>query len=171
MSHPGYPTPSHYTTNVAYDEPSSQVSVSYVHLSPSMLASLITASSKSQLPYAYQGNQIIVHQGAGATQNTHDSSIVPGLRQPEYYTPPDHPHEIPNGVSIWHARQPPNVANLFQGLPGPVPPGISAEKELKQLASRYLRDPDSHVDRVRVRCSRCSGKVKVMILLELDEVE
>jgi hypothetical protein len=90
MSHPGYPTPSQYTTNVGYDEPSSQVSVSYVHLSPSIIPSLITASSKSQTPYAYQDNQIIVHQGAGATENTYDSSIAPGLRQPEYYTPPDH---------------------------------------------------------------------------------
>jgi hypothetical protein len=48
---------------------------------------------------------------------------------------------------------------------------MSAEEELKQLASRYLRDPDSHVDRVRVRRSRRSGKVNVMILLELDEVD
>ncbi|KAH9958898.1 hypothetical protein BGW80DRAFT_1372356, partial [Lactifluus volemus] len=170
MSHPGYPTPSQYTTNVGYDEPSSQVSVSCVYLSPSMLPSLITASSKSQPPYAYQSNQIIVHQGAGATQNTYDSSIAPGLPQPEYYTPPDHPQEIPNGVSICGAHQPSNVAILFRGLPGTVPPGMSAEEELRQLASRYLRDPDSHVDRVQVRRSRRSGKVKVMILLELDEV-
>jgi hypothetical protein len=78
---------------------------------------------------------------------------------------------MPNDVIIGRAPQLPNVAIPFQGLPGPVPPGISTEGELRQLANRYLHDPDSRVDKVCVRHSRRSGKVKVMILLELDEVE
>jgi hypothetical protein len=48
---------------------------------------------------------------------------------------------------------------------------MSAGEELRQLANRYLRDPDSRVDKVRVRRSRQSGKVKVMIVLELDDME
>jgi hypothetical protein len=67
--------------------------------------------------------------------------------------------------------QPPTGAGPSQGVLGPVLPGMSAGEELRQLANRYLRDPDSRVDRIRVRRSRRSGKVKVMILLELDDVE
>jgi hypothetical protein len=67
--------------------------------------------------------------------------------------------------------QPPNVAVPSQGIPGQVLPRMSAGEELRQLANRYLHDPDSNVDRVRVRRSRRSGKVKVMILLELDDME
>jgi hypothetical protein len=67
--------------------------------------------------------------------------------------------------------QPPHVAAPSQGIPGPVLPGMSAGEELRRLANRYLHDPDSRIDRVRVRRSRQSGKVKVMILLELDDME
>jgi hypothetical protein len=67
--------------------------------------------------------------------------------------------------------RPPNVAVPSQGIPGAVLPGMSAGEELRQLANRYVHDPDSRVDRVRVRRSRRTGKVKVMILLELDDME
>jgi hypothetical protein len=66
---------------------------------------------------------------------------------------------------------PPNVAGPSRGVPGTVLLGMSAGEELKQLANRYLHDPDSRVDRVRVRRSHRTGKVKVMILLELDDME
>ena len=78
---------------------------------------------------------------------------------------------MPNDVIIGRAPQLPNVAVPFHGLPGPVPPGMSAEEDLRQLANRYLHDRDSRVDKVHVRHSRRSGRVKVMILLELEEVE
>jgi hypothetical protein len=48
---------------------------------------------------------------------------------------------------------------------------MSAEEVLRQLANQYLHNPDSRVDEVRVKHSRRSGKVKVMILLKLEEVE
>jgi hypothetical protein len=67
--------------------------------------------------------------------------------------------------------QPPNVAVPYQRIPDPVLPRMPAGEELRQLANRYLHDPDSRVDRVRVRRSRRSGKVKVMIVLELDDME
>ncbi|KAH9957540.1 hypothetical protein BGW80DRAFT_1565286 [Lactifluus volemus] len=148
---PGYPTPSQYTNNVGYG-PSSQVS-----------------SFGEQPPYAYQGNQSNAHHVAVAAQYIYDPSIAPGLLPPEYYAPPD--HEILNDVTIGRAPQLPNVAVPFQGLPGQVPLGMSFEEELRQLANRYVHDPDSRVDRVRIRRSRRSGKVKVMIVLELDDME
>ncbi|KAH9958881.1 hypothetical protein BGW80DRAFT_1256712 [Lactifluus volemus] len=154
MNRPGYPTPSQHTSNVGY-EPSSQVS-----------------SFGEQPLYAYQGSQSAdAHYVAGAPQNIYDRSIAPGLLLPEYYAPPVRPQEIPNDVIINRAPQLPNVAIPFQGLPGPVPPGMSIEEELRQLAHRYFYERDSRVNKVRVRHSRRSGKVKVMILLELDEME
>jgi hypothetical protein len=54
-----------------------------------------------------------------------------------------------------------NVTVPIQGFVCPVPPGMSMGEELRQLARRYLQNPD---------CC-CSGKVKVMIVLELDDVE
>jgi hypothetical protein len=78
---------------------------------------------------------------------------------------------MPNDVMIGRAPQLPNVAVPFRRLPGPVPPGMPAEEEPRRLANRYFHDPDSHVYRIRVRRSRRSGRVKVMILLELDDME
>jgi hypothetical protein len=81
------------TSNVGYDEPSSQVAVSCVHLSALILSSLITASFKSfgeQPPYAYRGNQSDAHHSAGAAQNIYDPSIAPGVLWPEYHVPPDY---------------------------------------------------------------------------------
>ena len=46
----------------------------------------------------------------------------------------------------------------------------STLQNLRQLASRYLHNPDSRVDKVCMKQSRRSGKVKVMILLEIDEM-
>ena len=62
-----------------------------------------------------------------------------------------------------------NVAGPSQGIPGPVPSRMSAAEDLRLLASQYLHSPDSRVYRVRIRQSRHSGRVKVMIMLELDE--
>ena len=45
---------------------------------------------------------------------------------------------------------------------------MSAGETLKNLASHYLRNPNSYVDKVRMRQSR-SDLVKVLILLLIDE--
>jgi hypothetical protein len=67
-----------------------------------------------------------------------------------------------NDGTIGRVAQPSNITAPSQGIPGPAPPGlgISVEEELRQLARRYLQSSDS----------RRSGKVKVMIVLELDDV-
>ncbi|KAH9958896.1 hypothetical protein BGW80DRAFT_1449327 [Lactifluus volemus] len=119
--------------------------------------------------YAYQGNQSVAHRfpPPGTAQHTFYPPIIPGPVRPEYYAPLAYP-QILNDDTI---GQPPNVAGPSQGIPGQVLPGMSAGEELRQLASRYLHDRDSRIDKVRVRRSRRSGKVKVMILLELDDME
>jgi hypothetical protein len=63
--------------------------------------------------------------------------------------------------TIGDAPQPSNVTFPSQGVPGAVPSGVTLGEELRQLARRYLQNPDS----------RRSGKVKVMIVLELDDME
>lgn len=62
-----------------------------------------------------------------------------------------------------------NVAGAFQDIPGLALPGTSAAEDLKYLAIRYLRNPDSHVDKLRMKSSR-SGGYKVLILLEIDDM-
>lgn len=69
------------------------------------------------------------------------------------------------------APQASNEASTSQGVPAQVPSGMSAAEDLRRLASRYLHSTDSHIDKVRVKQSRRSGRVKVMILLEIDDVE
>jgi hypothetical protein len=73
---------------------------------------------------------------------------------------------MPNDNVIGHGPLPPNAAVPSGGIPAPAPSRMSAEEELRQLAARYVQNPDLRVDRVRVRHSRRSGKVKVMMLLE-----
>ncbi|KAH9958887.1 hypothetical protein BGW80DRAFT_1449322 [Lactifluus volemus] len=127
------------------------------------------AGSGEQPQYAYEGNQSVAHHlpPPGTPQHTFYPPIIPGPLRPEYYPPLAHPQMLNDGT----IGQPPNVAGPSQGIPGQVLPRMSAGEELRQLANRYLHDPDSNVDRVRVRRSRRSGKVKVMILLELDDME
>jgi hypothetical protein len=69
---------------------------------------------------------------------------------------------MPNDVVIGRAPQLPNVAAPFQGMHG-----MFAEEEPRRLANQYFHNPDSRVYKVRVRRSRRSGEVKVMILLKL----
>ena len=45
-----------------------------------------------------------------------------------------------------------------------------AVEDLRQIASRYLQNPDWRVDKVHMKQNRRSGKVKVMILLETNEM-
>ena len=55
-----------------------------------------------------------------------------------------------------------------QGNPDLVHSEMSVGENLKNLASHYLHNPSSYVDKVRMRQSR-SGGVKVLISLLIDE--
>jgi len=71
--------------------------------------------------------------------------------------PPGHVHPL-------------NVAGPSRGNPSfghPVNSGMSDPEDIEDLASRYLHNPGSHVDKLRMRRSR-SGAVKVLIVLEID---
>ena len=46
-------------------------------------------------------------------------------------------------------------------------PGMSVAEDIEDLASRYLHNPGSHVEKLRMRRSQ-SGAVKVLIQLEID---
>lgn len=63
-----------------------------------------------------------------------------------------------------------SVAGPPRGIPGPVPSGMSAAEDLRLLASQYLHNRGSRVGRIRIRQSRHSGRVKVIIMLEIDEM-
>jgi hypothetical protein len=79
--------------------------------------------------------------------------------------------EVPNDGPPGHVPLPLNVAGPPRGDPSfghPVNSWISVTEDTKNLASRYLYNPGSYVDKLRLRRSR-SGAVKVLILLEIDD--
>jgi hypothetical protein len=78
--------------------------------------------------------------------------------------------EVPNDGPPGHVP-PLNVPGSSRGNPSfghPVNYGMSVADDIEDLASRYLYNSGSHVDKLRVRRSR-SGTVKVLILLEIDD--
>jgi hypothetical protein len=78
--------------------------------------------------------------------------------------------EVPNDGPPGHIPLPLNVAGPSRGNPSfahPVNSGMSVIDDIEDLASRYLYNPGSHVEKLRVKQSR-SGTVKVLILLEID---
>ena len=75
---------------------------------------------------------------------------------------------MPNDHFARHVPPHNTIAGPSQGKPSPVHSEISVTEDLKNLASHYLHNPGSHVDKLRMRRSR-SGTVKVLILLEIDD--
>ena len=76
-------------------------------------------------------------------------------------------HDGPPG----HVPPPLNVAGPSRGnasIGHPVNSEMSVAENLKDLASRCLHNPGSHVDKLRMKRSR-SGDVKVLIQLEIDD--
>ncbi|KAH9973178.1 hypothetical protein BGW80DRAFT_1560436 [Lactifluus volemus] len=108
--------------------------------------------------YANQGNHwpSVAHNGpsSGTAQHIFDLPVCPSPLRPEYYA---HSQDTLNSNTGGHAP-PSNITLPSQGIPGAVPPGMSVGEELIQLVNRYLQNPDS----------RRSGKVKVMIVLDME---
>ncbi|KAI0247083.1 hypothetical protein BJV78DRAFT_1355724 [Lactifluus subvellereus] len=123
--------------------------------------------------HALQGNEGVGHHGPppGVVKHVSNLPIAPGPPRLGYCTLPPHLQEMPYNGATGAAPQPPNDAGTSQGILAQVPSGMSAMEDLKQLASRYLNNPDSHVDEVHVARCRPSGRVKVTILLDMAEVE
>jgi hypothetical protein len=76
--------------------------------------------------------------------------------------------EVTNDGPPSHVPLPQNIAGPSQGNYSVVHSRMSAAEDLKNVASHYLHNPGSHVDKLRMRRSR-SGAVQVLILLEIDD--
>ncbi|KAH9973173.1 hypothetical protein BGW80DRAFT_256054 [Lactifluus volemus] len=141
--------------NPSFGNPTSNMGYNY--------SSFQVAGFGEQPQHSYQGNQNVAHHGppSGTAQHISNLLIGPGPLSPEQYAPPAHLQEMLNDGIIGHVPQPPNVTFPSQGVSGPVPPGVTVGEELRQLVMRCLQNHDS----------RRSGKVKVVIVLELDDTE
>ena len=65
----------------------------------------------------------------------------------------------------------PDIAEPFsQNVPINSDSRTSAMEDLKRLAIRYLHNPDSRVDMLRMGLSPSGGRFMVMILLEVDDL-
>jgi len=94
--------------------------------------------------------------------------IPPGPPRVEYDIPPA--HDIPDAEVIDYS--PPatrGVTDAFsRSVPESVPSGMSAKECMRRLANRYLNDPGSQVDTLRMGLSPSEGRLNVMIVLDID---
>ena len=63
----------------------------------------------------------------------------------------------------------PDVVDPFN-VPNSEPSRTSAMEDLKHLANRYLRKPDSRVDTLRMGLNPSGRRFVVMIVLEVDDI-
>jgi len=116
-------------------------------------------------PRGYQGiesqRQLDGHPTPGMTPCIPFAHGPPRL---EYYDAPAITEN--NGGAPSHVPLSYNVAGPFRGTPSVVYSGVPVIEDLKGLASRYLHNPGSNVDKLRIRRSR-SGTVKVFIFLDI----
>ncbi|KAH9979157.1 hypothetical protein BJV77DRAFT_967652 [Russula vinacea] len=99
----------------------------------------------------------------------HQATYIPtaaGPPQLEQYVPaiPVHNDHPPGHVSLLH-----NIAGPSRGNPNLIHFETSVSEELKNIASDFLHNPGSHVNKLRVRRSRSGAISKVLILLEIDD--
>lgn len=111
--------------------------------------------------YAYQTNPNIDYLTPGNAQHL---LVPPG---PSHNIPPA--HDIPNGVVRDRSAPLPDVTDTFsRSVPESVSSGVSAKECLKRLADRYLNDPGSQVDTLRMGLTPSGGRLRVMIVLDID---
>ena len=60
------------------------------------------------------------------------------------------------------------VDPISQSVPDPPPSGTLAMESLRRLADRYLHDPGSRIDTLRMGLSPSSGRLRVMIVFDMD---
>jgi hypothetical protein len=90
-------------------------------------------------------------------------------RGEHYYIPPAHVPDIPNnGIRERPPPMPEGTDPFSQNVPNPDPSRMSATEDLKRLMSRYLDNPDSQVDTFRVGLSPSGGRLRVVIMLDID---
>lgn len=123
----------------------------------------LTANLEGQ--HAYQTNP---NTGYPPPGNAQHMLVAPGgPDRSEYNIPPV--HDLPNGGLGDRPPPMPHVADPFsRGVPEFAPSRMSAMEGLKRLADRYLHDPGSQVDTVRMGLSPSGGRLRVMIMLDID---
>jgi len=113
----------------------------------------------------HRGNQD--HRGNHLTPGvTQYNLAVPAPPKLENYIPVA--PEMPNDGSFNRGPLPHRVERPTQGNTSSVHFGISATKDIKHLASRYLDSPSSQVESFRMSRSRTGG-FKVLIVLDIDD--
>ncbi len=79
------------------------------------------------------------------------------------------PQEMLDGGVGDYLRPMPDLANSFsQSVPDTLPPGTSAMESLRRLADRYLHDPGSRIDTLRMGLSPSGGRLRVTIMFDID---
>ena len=79
------------------------------------------------------------------------------------------PQDLPNNGVGDRPPPMPDVANTFsQNVPDTDSSRMSATEDLKRLMTRYLANPDSRIDTFRVGLSPSGGRLRVMIMLDID---
>ena len=161
--------------------------VVYVH---GVIPLLTSASLKNwERQYTYRGNPYVGYAPPGNAQHY---PATPGPPPVEYYIPQAYVRThtfcshsvcissdrvcaqgIPNGGIRDHAPPTamPDVADPFsRNVPNSDPFRMSAMEDLKRLANRYLQNPDSRVNTLRMGLSPSRSRFMVMILLEVDDI-
>ncbi|KAH9026871.1 hypothetical protein EDB84DRAFT_1677613 [Lactarius hengduanensis] len=89
-----------------------------------------------------------------------------------YHPPPVHaPQDMSNDGVRDHAPLMLDFANSFsQSVPDspPSPSGTLAMESLKRLVDRYLHDPGSRMDTLRMGLSPSGGRLRVTIMFDID---
>ena len=81
----------------------------------------------------------------------------------------DASQDIPNsGVRDRAPLMLDSADSFSQSVPDPPPSGTSAMESLKHLADRYLHDPSSRIDTLRMGLSPSGGRLRVTIVFDID---
>lgn len=156
------------------------------HISGLGILPLLTSASLKNLEgqYAHQGDPNVGYAPPGNAQNYLAVPVPPHI---EYNMPPahvcTHTHSfclrsvcivpdcirtqgIPNGDQV----PPTSTPDVARNVPNSGPSRTSAREHLKRLANRYLHNPDSRVDTLRMELSPSGSRFMVMIILEVDDI-
>lgn len=77
--------------------------------------------------------------------------------------------DIPNGGVSDPTLLIPDLANsASHSVHNPQPSGELAMESLRHLADRYLHDPGSRIDTLRMGLSPSGGRLRVMIVFDID---
>jgi len=79
------------------------------------------------------------------------------------------PQEMLDGGMGYYLPPMPDFGNSFsQSVPDSPPSRTSAMESLKRLADRYLHDPGSRIDTLRMELSSSGGRLRVAIMFDID---